>query len=179
MDKSRGRVEEGEGGGFSWGGVEGGGEKTYNCNWITIKIKKKDLFLMSELATSCHWVVPFTAPLGLFSQATSCSFQGSTSWTGDKRNHLSRHSLLRAAFPPNIFLPCPLCQAWILKLIPARSAEIKSQVGNWREANNYTVTAEWCYQGSKRLPEFPLLAGEGCDDLFFMALHNHLMADEK
>ena len=28
--KSRGRV--GEGGGFSWGGVEGGGEKAYNCN---------------------------------------------------------------------------------------------------------------------------------------------------
>ena len=30
--KSRGRVEEGEGGGFSWGGVEGWGEKAYNCN---------------------------------------------------------------------------------------------------------------------------------------------------
>ena len=30
----------GEGGGFSWGGVEGGGEKAYNCNWITIKIFK-------------------------------------------------------------------------------------------------------------------------------------------
>ena len=27
--------------GFSWGGVEGWGEKAYNCNWITIKIKKK------------------------------------------------------------------------------------------------------------------------------------------
>ena len=23
-----------------WGGVEGWGEKAYNCNWITIKIKK-------------------------------------------------------------------------------------------------------------------------------------------
>ena len=31
----------GEGGGFSWGGVEGWGEKAYNCNWITIKIFKK------------------------------------------------------------------------------------------------------------------------------------------
>ena len=27
--------------GFSWGGVEGWGEKAYNCNWITIKIKNK------------------------------------------------------------------------------------------------------------------------------------------
>ena len=26
------------GGGFSWGGVEGWGEKSYNCNWKTIKI---------------------------------------------------------------------------------------------------------------------------------------------
>ena len=32
MDKTRGRVERGEGGGFSWGGVEGWGEKAYNCN---------------------------------------------------------------------------------------------------------------------------------------------------
>ena len=30
--KSRGRVEVGEGGGFSWGGVEGWGEKAYNSN---------------------------------------------------------------------------------------------------------------------------------------------------
>ena len=30
--KSRGRVEVGEGGGFGWGGVEGGGEKAYKCN---------------------------------------------------------------------------------------------------------------------------------------------------
>ena len=30
--KSRGRVGVGEGDGFSWGGVEGWGEKTYNCN---------------------------------------------------------------------------------------------------------------------------------------------------
>ena len=29
---SRDRVEAGEGGGFSWGGVEGWGEKAYNCN---------------------------------------------------------------------------------------------------------------------------------------------------
>ena len=26
------RLEVGEGGGFSWGGVEGWGEKAYNCN---------------------------------------------------------------------------------------------------------------------------------------------------
>ena len=30
--KSRGRVEVGEGGWFSWGGVEGWGEKEHNCN---------------------------------------------------------------------------------------------------------------------------------------------------
>ena len=30
--KSRGRVEVREGGGFGWGGVEGWGEKAYNCN---------------------------------------------------------------------------------------------------------------------------------------------------
>ena len=30
--KSRGRVEVGEGGGFSWDGVEVWGEKAYNCN---------------------------------------------------------------------------------------------------------------------------------------------------
>ena len=28
----RGRVEVGKGGGFSWGRVEGWGEKAYNCN---------------------------------------------------------------------------------------------------------------------------------------------------
>ena len=30
--KSRGRVEVGEGGGLSWGGVEGWGEKAHNYN---------------------------------------------------------------------------------------------------------------------------------------------------
>ena len=30
--KSRGRVEMGKGGGFSWVGVDGWGEKAYNCN---------------------------------------------------------------------------------------------------------------------------------------------------
>ena len=30
MDKIKG--EGGEGGGFTWGGVEGWGEKAYNCN---------------------------------------------------------------------------------------------------------------------------------------------------
>ena len=37
-------MERGEGGGFTWGGVEGWGEKAYNCNCRTIKkikIKKK------------------------------------------------------------------------------------------------------------------------------------------
>ena len=34
MDKTKGegRGGVGEGGGFSWGGVEGWGEKAYNCN---------------------------------------------------------------------------------------------------------------------------------------------------
>ena len=32
MDKIKGRVELGEGGGFGWGGVEGWEEKAYNCN---------------------------------------------------------------------------------------------------------------------------------------------------
>ena len=31
------------GGGFSWGGVEGWGEKAYNCNRITIKILKNKI----------------------------------------------------------------------------------------------------------------------------------------
>ena len=30
--KSGGKMEVGEGGGFSWGGVEGWGEKAYKCN---------------------------------------------------------------------------------------------------------------------------------------------------
>ena len=29
-------MEAGDGGGFRWGGVEGRGEKAYNCNSITI-----------------------------------------------------------------------------------------------------------------------------------------------
>ena len=32
MDQMGGVVEAGEGGGFGWGGVEGWGEKAYNCN---------------------------------------------------------------------------------------------------------------------------------------------------
>ena len=31
MKSGGGMVEVGEGGGFSWGGVEGWGEKAYNC----------------------------------------------------------------------------------------------------------------------------------------------------
>ena len=38
--KPRERVKVEEGGGFSWGGVRDGEKKAYNCNWITIKIKK-------------------------------------------------------------------------------------------------------------------------------------------
>ena len=43
-----------EGGGFTWGGVEGWGEKAYNCNCITIKKKKKkekkmiDLYVLTQ-----------------------------------------------------------------------------------------------------------------------------------
>ena len=40
MDKIKGEGRSGEGGGFNWGGVEGWGEKAYNCNCITIKKKK-------------------------------------------------------------------------------------------------------------------------------------------
>ena len=43
MDKTQGVVEAGEGGGFGGGGVEGWGENADNCNWITIKIFKKDI----------------------------------------------------------------------------------------------------------------------------------------
>ena len=32
MDTTRGEGEGVEGGGFSWSGVEGWGEKAYNCN---------------------------------------------------------------------------------------------------------------------------------------------------
>ena len=32
MDKIKGAGGEGEGGEFGWGGVEGWGEKAYNCN---------------------------------------------------------------------------------------------------------------------------------------------------
>ena len=32
MDKIKGEGGVGEGGGFSWGGVEGWGEKAHNCN---------------------------------------------------------------------------------------------------------------------------------------------------
>ena len=34
---------QGEGGGFGWGGVERWGENADDCNWVTIKIKKKKL----------------------------------------------------------------------------------------------------------------------------------------
>ena len=43
-----GKVEVGEGGGFTWGVVEGWGEKAYDCNWITIKIKKKWMDVVNE-----------------------------------------------------------------------------------------------------------------------------------
>ena len=40
MDKIKGEVEVGEGGGIGWGGVEGWGEKAYKYH-LTIKIKNK------------------------------------------------------------------------------------------------------------------------------------------
>ena len=40
LDKIKVWVEGLEGGGFSWGGVEGWGEKAENCNCITIKFLK-------------------------------------------------------------------------------------------------------------------------------------------
>ena len=46
--KPRGRVQVREGGGFSWGGVEGWGEKAYNCNWKTIKKKERKKKEQSE-----------------------------------------------------------------------------------------------------------------------------------
>ena len=56
MDKIKGKGGGGEGGGFGWGGVEGWGEKAYNCNWITIKkffksivIKEKNVFLHGDM----------------------------------------------------------------------------------------------------------------------------------
>ena len=42
MDKTKGEGGGGGGRWFSWGGVEGWGEKAYNCNWITIKILKNN-----------------------------------------------------------------------------------------------------------------------------------------
>ena len=42
MDKIKGEGGDGGGRGFGWGGVEGWGEKAYNCNWITIKFLKKE-----------------------------------------------------------------------------------------------------------------------------------------
>ena len=57
--KSRGRrVKVGEGGGFSWGGVEGWGETAYNCNWITIKIKeKKEISFSIPLLLVCVYLL--------------------------------------------------------------------------------------------------------------------------
>ena len=53
-------VGVGEGGGFSWGGGEGRGEKAYNCNWITIKIKKKKN-LTNQEEMERNWF-PFSLP---------------------------------------------------------------------------------------------------------------------
>ena len=48
--KPRGRVEVGERGGFSWGGVVGWEEKAHNCNWITIKkLKLKKVIKLYRL----------------------------------------------------------------------------------------------------------------------------------
>ena len=45
----------GEGGGFSWGGVEGWGEKAYNCNLITIKKENKEDTSKWE-HIPCSWI---------------------------------------------------------------------------------------------------------------------------
>lgn len=63
------------------------------AHWTLEKmVPSQDMFLISKLATSWHWEAPFTIlrSWGDFSQATSCSFLGSTLWAGDKRNNLSR-----------------------------------------------------------------------------------------
>ena len=57
MDRVKGRVNVGEGWGFSWGGVEGWGEKAHKCNFITIKNKKKEMKTydhMKELYMHVH-----------------------------------------------------------------------------------------------------------------------------
>ena len=38
---------------YGWGGVEGWGEKAYNCNWITIKIFKK--IKIKDYTSQVHW----------------------------------------------------------------------------------------------------------------------------
>ena len=38
----------GKGGGLGWGGMEGWGENPDNCNWITIKIFKKEKKLKKD-----------------------------------------------------------------------------------------------------------------------------------
>ena len=43
-------MEAGEGGGFSWGGVEGWGEKSYNCNRITINF----FFNVAPIMLTCN-----------------------------------------------------------------------------------------------------------------------------
>ena len=46
-------------GGFSWGGVEGWGEKAHNCNWITIKknfLKRKNTIPSSFFYSRYCWL---------------------------------------------------------------------------------------------------------------------------
>ena len=72
--KSRGRVEVGEGGGFSWGGVQGWGEKAYNCNWITIKIFKKNTWSL----TAEDFKTPFSVQIKLVDRCPG--WCGSVDW---------------------------------------------------------------------------------------------------
>ena len=63
-------VDVEEGGGIGWGGVEGWGEKAENCNWITIKKRKRNalfFFLWITYKAEVLWpeviifLNPFTA----------------------------------------------------------------------------------------------------------------------
>ena len=47
-----------EGGGLSCGGGEGRGEKAYNCNRITIKIKKK--YIINASRKGEYWTTYIT-----------------------------------------------------------------------------------------------------------------------
>ena len=70
--KSRGRVEEGEGGGFGWGGVEGWGENADNCNRITIK--NNLLYFIAILFLAYYIDIPQFIIFSYFNSLTSFLF---------------------------------------------------------------------------------------------------------